>query len=117
MNTTAYKGRLEEEKARLEKELGTIGRRNPSNPGDWEAVPTETGQEPDPNDRADQMEEYGENNAILDNCHVRVAFATNDERTAITLVDLYYKVGQPVNAVGELDNYLKHAGFTVEPHA
>jgi len=31
----------------------------------------------------------------------------NDERTAITLVDLYYKVGQPVNAVGELDNYLK----------
>lgn len=30
-----------------------------------------------------------------------------DERTAITLVDLYYKVGQPVNAVSELDNYLK----------
>ena len=30
-----------------------------------------------------------------------------DERTAITLVDLYYKVGQPVNAVTELDNYLK----------
>src|SRR3546814_799511 len=25
---------------------------------------------------------YGQNNAILDNCHVRVAFATNDERTA-----------------------------------
>jgi tetratricopeptide (TPR) repeat protein len=31
----------------------------------------------------------------------------NDERTAITLVDLYYKVGQPINGVGELDNYLK----------
>lgn len=30
-----------------------------------------------------------------------------DERTAITLVDLYYKVGQPINAVGVLDNYLK----------
>jgi tetratricopeptide (TPR) repeat protein len=30
-----------------------------------------------------------------------------DERTAITLVDLYYKVGQPVNAVTELDDYLK----------
>ncbi|MFO7537530.1 MAG: tetratricopeptide repeat protein [Chloroflexota bacterium] len=29
-----------------------------------------------------------------------------DERTAITLVDLYYKVGQPNNAVRELDNYL-----------
>jgi type IV secretion system protein VirD4 len=25
---------------------------------------------------------YGEHNAILDNCHVRVAFASNDERTA-----------------------------------
>lgn len=25
---------------------------------------------------------YGPNNAILDNCHVRVCFATNDERTA-----------------------------------
>ena len=25
---------------------------------------------------------YGPNNAILDNCHVRVAFASNDERTA-----------------------------------
>jgi tetratricopeptide (TPR) repeat protein len=29
-----------------------------------------------------------------------------DERTAITLVDLYYKVDQPNNAVGELDKYL-----------
>lgn len=25
---------------------------------------------------------YGQNNTILDNCHVRVCFATNDERTA-----------------------------------
>jgi len=25
---------------------------------------------------------YGPNNSILDNCHVRVTFATNDERTA-----------------------------------
>ena len=25
---------------------------------------------------------YGQNNSILDNCHVRVSFATNDERTA-----------------------------------
>jgi type IV secretory pathway TraG/TraD family ATPase VirD4 len=25
---------------------------------------------------------YGENNAILDNCHVRICFSTNDERTA-----------------------------------
>jgi type IV secretion system protein VirD4 len=25
---------------------------------------------------------YGQNNSILDNCHVRVSFATDDERTA-----------------------------------
>ena len=30
---------------------------------------------------------YGENNSILDNCHVRVAFATNDERTARRISD------------------------------
>ena len=30
---------------------------------------------------------YGEHNAILDNCHARVAFATNDERTAKRISD------------------------------
>ncbi|MBN9072450.1 MAG: conjugal transfer protein TraG [Rhizobiales bacterium] len=30
---------------------------------------------------------YGANNAILDNCHVRVSFATNDERTAKRVSD------------------------------
>jgi len=30
---------------------------------------------------------YGPNNSILDNCHVRVSFATNDERTAKSVSD------------------------------
>jgi len=30
---------------------------------------------------------YGPNHAVLDNCHVRVAFAPNDERTAKRLSD------------------------------
>lgn len=30
---------------------------------------------------------YGENSAILDNCHIRIAFACNDERTAKRLSD------------------------------
>jgi type IV secretion system protein VirD4 len=30
---------------------------------------------------------YGDNNAILDNCHLRVAFACNDERTAKRISD------------------------------
>ncbi|MGB5076820.1 MAG: conjugal transfer protein TraG [Sphingorhabdus sp.] len=30
---------------------------------------------------------YGENNSLLDNCHVRVCFSTNDERTAKRISD------------------------------
>jgi len=30
---------------------------------------------------------YGENNSIIDNCHVRIAFASNDERTARRISD------------------------------
>jgi type IV secretion system protein VirD4 len=30
---------------------------------------------------------YGDNNSILDNCHVRIAFASNDERTAKRISD------------------------------
>ena len=30
---------------------------------------------------------YGEHNSIMDNCHVRVAFAANDERTAMRISD------------------------------
>ena len=71
MNTDHFRTRLEEEKARLEEQLATVGRKNPSNPSDWEAVPEDTGLEADPNDRADQMEEYGNNNAILTDLEAR----------------------------------------------
>lgn len=65
MNTDHFRTRLTDEKATLEAELATVGRKNPSNPADWEPVPDETGMEADPNDQADQMEEFGNNNAIL----------------------------------------------------
>lgn len=71
MNTDAYKVKLEEEKVRLEEELGTVGRRNPSNPADWEAVPDEVGQEADPNDRADLIEGFEANTAILKELETR----------------------------------------------
>jgi DnaK suppressor protein len=64
-DTTKYRTRLEEEKARLEAELGTVGRRNPSNPEDWEAAAINPEFVPDPNDLADQMTEYRQNTAIL----------------------------------------------------
>lgn len=65
MNVSEYKLRLEEERQRLEAELETVGRRNPANPADWEAVPQEVGQEADENDLADKQEGYSENAAIL----------------------------------------------------
>lgn len=72
-DTTSYKARLEEEKARLEGELQTVGRRNPANPGDWEAVQPDTGTEPDPNDQAELIEGYAENVGILNDLEVRYA--------------------------------------------
>ncbi len=71
METTHFRELLEDEKRVLEAELSTIGRRNPSNPADWEAVPNETGQEADPNDRADILEGYVENVAILNDLEIR----------------------------------------------
>jgi len=70
-DTTAYKNTLTEEKTRLEAELATVGRRNPSNPADWEARPQETGQEADENSAADLQEGYGENAAILNDLEIR----------------------------------------------
>lgn len=65
MNTDAYKGRLEEEKKKLETELAGVSRKNPSNPGDWEPVPPpETEQEADPVDAADYSEGFDTNASI-----------------------------------------------------
>jgi len=66
-----YRERLESEKATLENELKTVGRRNPSNPADWEAVPQETGQESDPNDAADLINHFEDNTAILKELEIR----------------------------------------------
>ena len=57
-NSNFYKNKLEEELARLECELETVGRRNPKNPEDWE--PTEKDlnlQTSDQNEMADKFEE------------------------------------------------------------
>ncbi len=67
----SYHQRLEEELQKLETELESVGRRNPSNNDDWEAVPPETGKEPDENDAADLIEGYGDNTAILKDLEIR----------------------------------------------
>jgi RNA polymerase-binding transcription factor DksA len=70
-DTAQFKEALTAEKQNLETQLSTVGRRNPSNPADWEPIPSETGQESDPNDQADLIENYEENTAILKDLEIR----------------------------------------------
>mgnify|MGYP001595568011 CR=1 FL=1 len=70
-NISTYRATLEEEKGRLEAELGSVGRRNPANPADWEAVPGETGLEADSTDTAEQIDGYETNTAILKELEAR----------------------------------------------
>jgi len=51
---------------------------------------------------------YGANNSILDNCHVRVAFATNDERTA-------KRVSDALGTATELRAMKNYAGHRLSP--
>ncbi|GAB5508196.1 MAG: conjugal transfer protein TraG [Rhizobiaceae bacterium] len=51
---------------------------------------------------------YGENNAILDNCHVRVAFASNDERTA-------KRISDSLGTATELRAQRNYAGHRLAP--
>ncbi|MFA6227490.1 MAG: TraR/DksA C4-type zinc finger protein [Candidatus Paceibacterota bacterium] len=66
IDTKRYKLQLEKEFKLVEGELRAIGRKNPSNPADWEAVETEIDSDhADVNDVADNIESYEENRAVL----------------------------------------------------
>jgi RNA polymerase-binding transcription factor DksA len=67
-----FKEKLEAEKLLLEKELKSVGRRNPNNPADWEATGTTIDADnADTNEVADTIEEYESNAAILKNLEIR----------------------------------------------
>jgi type IV secretion system protein VirD4 len=51
---------------------------------------------------------YGQNNSILDNCHVRVTFATNDERTA-------KRISETLGTATELRAQRNYAGHRLAP--
>lgn len=51
---------------------------------------------------------YGPNNSILDNCHVRVSFATNDERTA-------KRVSDALGMATEMKSQQNYAGHRLSP--
>mgnify|MGYP003393597286 CR=1 FL=1 len=71
MKTEQFKKRLEEEKTKLESEMGSVGRRNPHVPGDWEPIPSETGFESDLADQADVVMSRESNTAILSDLEAR----------------------------------------------
>ena len=72
MKTDIYKKKLEEELVALEKELGTVGVRNSSNPDDWVAIqPEENIAQSDENEVADTMDDYENNMAILRDLKIR----------------------------------------------
>ena len=73
METNKYKKLLEGEKAKLLKELASIGQKNPSNPADWEAKPTNLDSDSaDENETADTIEEFEENSAILKQLEIQL---------------------------------------------
>ena len=51
---------------------------------------------------------YGQNHSILDNCHVRIAFATNDERTA-------KRISDALGTATELRAQRNYAGHRLAP--
>jgi type IV secretion system protein VirD4 len=51
---------------------------------------------------------YGPNHAILDNCHVRVCFSSNDERTA-------KRISDALGTATELRNQRNYAGHRLSP--
>ena len=67
------KGRLATELKELEGELRSIGRVNPGNPKDWEAMPDKMDiMKADPNEVADSIESYEGNTAILKQLEIRL---------------------------------------------
>jgi RNA polymerase-binding transcription factor DksA len=63
---------LEKEMSQLQVELGSVGRINPSNPNDWEAVPDKIDiVKADPNEVADGIVSYEDNAGILKQLEIR----------------------------------------------
>ncbi|MHB1769601.1 MAG: TraR/DksA family transcriptional regulator [Minisyncoccota bacterium] len=71
MKTEHFKRKLIAEKERLEAEMGSVGRRNPSVPNDWELAPSETGTESDMVDQADAVVVRENSAAILADLEAR----------------------------------------------
>ncbi len=84
MDTEYFKEKLEEELFLVEKELNIVGRKNPDNKLDWEAEPANFDTDnADENEKADKMEEFEENTAVLKELEIRY----NDIKDALVKIE------------------------------
>jgi len=83
MKIEYFKKKLEEEKIKLESRMGSIGRKNPAVPGDWEPAPLDPSIESDPIDQADVI--------------------TNRENDVAVLIDLEARYDAILSALSRID--------------
>lgn len=80
-NTEHYKILLEKELKNLERDLKTLGRLNPENPKDWEAIPPEkVANIAEKEEIAEQTEVYESNTAVLKELEIKY----NETKEALT---------------------------------
>lgn len=107
--TKFYKDKLEEELEVLEEELASLGRKNPSDSEDWEAVQPEENISPaDENEVADTIDDYEINQAIIRDLEIRF----NNVKLALR------KIENGTYGVCEINNHpIKEDRLKVNPAA
>jgi RNA polymerase-binding transcription factor DksA len=73
IDTKNFEERLKAELATLEKELATVGRKNPDQSADWEGVEPEMNlDKTEDGENAEGMEEFEKNNALVEQLETRL---------------------------------------------
>jgi RNA polymerase-binding transcription factor DksA len=83
LNTTHFKELLENELKTLETELGTVGRKNPDQKGDWEATEAEDIDPAEDAEVANSIEIYENNKGILNQLETRL----NEVKSALKKIE------------------------------
>ncbi len=73
MDTHGYKGKLLSEQEQVEKELASVGRRNPTRSNDWEPVAAVDERPAERDEVADKIESFEENVALVRQLEARLA--------------------------------------------
>lgn len=74
---------MEKELSLLERDLATVGRKNPYQKGDWEATEPEDGHEVEEGEIADKLSEYNDNIGAVDQLELKL----NNVKDALTRIE------------------------------